>query len=121
VVPGSSRNQVVGWLEDTLKVRVAAPPEHGRANASLEQTLAHALGLSRRSVRVVSGKTSARKVVEIPDLSEAEIRQRLSDGAAPPVPPSGCLACELARRPRAPRSRRSASARGPGSKRSSVG
>lgn len=32
LVPGSSRDEVVGWLGDSLKVKVKAPPEKGRAN-----------------------------------------------------------------------------------------
>jgi len=32
VVPGSSRDEIVGWLGDSLKLKVTAPPEEGRAN-----------------------------------------------------------------------------------------
>jgi len=78
VVPGSSRDCVAGWLGDTLKVRVAAPAERGRANAAVERTLADALGLARKCTRVVTGQTSPRKVVEIDGLSEAELHRRLS-------------------------------------------
>jgi len=77
VVPGASRDGIAGWLSDTLKVRVSAPAERGRANAAVEALLAEALGLPRGAVRVVSGKTSPRKRVEIAGLSEAEVRSRL--------------------------------------------
>jgi uncharacterized protein YggU (UPF0235/DUF167 family) len=36
VVPRAARDQIVGWLDGALKVRVAAAPEAGRANAALE-------------------------------------------------------------------------------------
>jgi uncharacterized protein (TIGR00251 family) len=78
VVPGSSRTQIAGWLGDALRVKVAAPPERGKANAAVEELLAEVLGLPRGAVKIVSGATSARKVVEIVGLSEAEIRRRLS-------------------------------------------
>lgn len=78
VVPGASRDAVAGWLGDALKVRVAAPPERGKANAAVERVLAGALGVAPESVRVVAGATSARKTVEVAGLSESEIRQRLA-------------------------------------------
>ena len=82
VVPASSRNCIAGWLGDTLKVRVTAQPERGKANAAVEATIAGALGISIASARVIQGKTSPRKVVEILGLSEAEVYRRLSRGAA---------------------------------------
>ena len=80
VVPKSSRNSIAGWVGDTLKVCVNAAPEKGKANLAAQELLAAALGLPKDKVRVVSGLTSARKLVEIGELSETEIKQRL--GAA---------------------------------------
>jgi uncharacterized protein len=78
VVPASSQNGLAGWLGDTLKVRVTAPPERGKANAAAEATIAEALGVSRNCVHVTSGQTSSRKTVEIIGLSESEVCRRLS-------------------------------------------
>lgn len=80
-VPGSSRDGVAGWLGNTLKVRVTAPAERGKANAAIEAIVAEALGVSRARARVVAGRTSPRKVLEIDGLSEAEIYRRLSGEA----------------------------------------
>ena len=77
VVPKSSRNSAAGWMGDTLKVCVNAAPEKGKANRAVQEILAAALGLPKGNVRVVSGLTSARKLVEIAELSELEIKQRL--------------------------------------------
>lgn len=79
VVPSASRDGLAGWLGDTLKVRVSAPAERGRANAAAERVVAEALGLPAKSARVVAGTTSARKVLEISGLSEAEVRARLPE------------------------------------------
>lgn len=78
VVPGSSRDCIAGWLGKTLKVRVTAPAERGKANAAAETTIAEALGISRERARVIGEKTSPRKVVEIVGLSECEVYRRLS-------------------------------------------
>jgi uncharacterized protein YggU (UPF0235/DUF167 family) len=72
---------VAGWLGDTLKVRVAAPAERGKANAAVEAIVAEALGVPRADARVVAGMTSPRKVIEIAGLSEAEVYHRLAGGA----------------------------------------
>jgi uncharacterized protein YggU (UPF0235/DUF167 family) len=69
-------------LGDTLKVRVAAPAERGRANAAVEATVAEALGVSSACVRVVAGKTAHRKILEVVGLSEAEVHHRLAKGVA---------------------------------------
>jgi len=83
VVPKSSRNCVVGWMGETLKVCVTAPPERGKANAAVVEVLAEALGLSAERVRVVVGHASPHKVVEIDGVEDAEVRRRLA-----PRPPS---------------------------------
>ena len=77
-VPRAARDEIVGWLGDALKVRVAAPPQDGRANAALELLLAAALGLRRGVVRVAAGHGAARKRVEIDGLDRGEIERRLA-------------------------------------------
>jgi uncharacterized protein (TIGR00251 family) len=76
VVPGASRDEVVGLMGDTLKVRVIAAPERGKANAAVERTIAAALGLPSGNVRIVAGHTSPRKIVEI-DADETDVLKRL--------------------------------------------
>jgi uncharacterized protein (TIGR00251 family) len=78
VVPRAARDEIVGWLGDALKIRIAAPPTDGRANAALESLLAAALGVPRRSVRVTSGHGAARKLVEVEGLERNEVERLLS-------------------------------------------
>ncbi len=77
VVPGASRTEVAGRLGDALKVRVAAPPESGAANAALLAFLAGRLGLPRRAVTLVAGAASPRKAVAVEGLDAAEAEARL--------------------------------------------
>jgi uncharacterized protein (TIGR00251 family) len=81
VVPGASRNEIVGWLGDSLKVRVSAPPERGKANAAVEALICDALDLPKDSVRVVSGKTSPHKLLEISGQTQSAILERLEKPA----------------------------------------
>jgi len=78
VVPGACRDEICGWLGDRLKVRVCAPAAAGKANAAVTKVVALGLGVPRQAVRIVSGATAARKILEIDDLSETEVRQRLA-------------------------------------------
>lgn len=78
VVPRAATEAVVGWLDGSLKVRVTAPPQDGRANAAVEALLATALGLKKSAVRVVGGHAAARKRVAIEGLDRAEIDRRLA-------------------------------------------
>ena len=62
VVPKSSRDEIAGLLEDgSLKVKITAAPEKGKANAVLCAFVAEQLGVARSAVRVTAGATSARK------------------------------------------------------------
>ena len=78
VTPGSPRDAIAGWLGDVLKLRVRAPAERGKANAAVEELVARELGLSTERVRIVSGRTSPRKGIEVSGLAEAEIHRRLA-------------------------------------------
>ncbi len=76
-VPNASRDQIVGWLGQSLKIRVQCPPEDGRANQRLCKLLAAHLELSKDAVSVVTGQTSPHKTVEIRGLSVEEFRMRI--------------------------------------------
>ncbi len=64
-VPGSSRDQIVGPLGDRLKIKVAAPPEDGKANVAICALIAHAVGTAPRNVSVVSGHSRPEKTVAV--------------------------------------------------------
>lgn len=78
VVPGSSRNQIVGWLGDALKIKVTAPPENGRANEAVVSLLAERLGLAADAIAVASGHSSPSKVIAIHGLDDAAIKKALA-------------------------------------------
>jgi len=65
VRPGASRAGIGGSHDGALVVRVCEPASDGRANAAVARELAERFGVARRSVRIVSGTRSRRKVVEV--------------------------------------------------------
>jgi uncharacterized protein len=68
----------VGRHGDAWKVRVAAAPEHGKANVAVLTLLAETLAVPRSSVTLISGGTSRDKIVELTGLEPAEIDRRLA-------------------------------------------
>jgi len=77
VVPGSSRDRIVGWLGDALKIKVTAPPEKGKANERVVELLAGALGIDAADVAIVAGHASPSKVVAIAGLDDDAVREAL--------------------------------------------
>ncbi|UCE19397.1 MAG: YggU family protein [Gemmatimonadota bacterium] len=76
VQPRASVNRIEGILEDgTLKVKVTAPPERGKANRSVVRLLAHHFDVKPSQIEIVSGHTSGRKTVRILGL-DANIGKR---------------------------------------------
>jgi uncharacterized protein (TIGR00251 family) len=81
VAPGAARASVVGRYGDAWKVRVAAPPEGGRANDAVVRLLADTLALPRDAETLVSGHGARDKTVELAGVGPEQIERRLSSAA----------------------------------------
>jgi len=80
-VPGAQQSRVIGRHGNGWKVRLAAPPEDGRANAEPARLLAEVLGIDRRAVTVVAGASARTKLVDIGDV-ELGVAEGLLDARA---------------------------------------
>lgn len=76
VQPGAKKTEFVGRHGDAMKLRLAAPPVDGKANAQLAAFLGRFCNVARSAVTLVSGETSRAKRVRIEGL-DAETRERL--------------------------------------------
>lgn len=65
VQPGAKRTEFAGVHGDALKIRLAAPPVDGKANALLLRFLADAFGVPLRRVTLLRGETSRQKLVRV--------------------------------------------------------
>ena len=81
VSPGANSAHVVGRHGEAWKVRVAAPPEGGRANEAVVRLLAETLSLPREAVTLVSGRGPRDKIVQLTGLDPTQIERRLSSAA----------------------------------------
>ena len=79
VVPGSSRDKIVGLLGDCLKVTTSAAPEKGKANAAVAKILAKALGVDSGSVELISGPASPRKQFHVTSISVDAVQKALRE------------------------------------------
>jgi len=78
VIPSSSKDCIAGWLQDTLKVKVKAPPEKGKANKAVIKMLEKSLALPKGSVNIASGSTSCHKIIEINTNDDTATNKKLS-------------------------------------------
>ena len=73
VIPNARTTEIVGLIGDRLKIRVAVPPESGKANDMVCGVLAGSLGVSKKNVWIVSGKSSGQKSVCIAGISQQSL------------------------------------------------
>ena len=78
MTPGSGKPGVVGRYGEAWKLRVAAPPERGKANEAALELLSRSLGVATTDLRLVAGHGTRDKTVEVTGLSSDEAERRLA-------------------------------------------
>jgi uncharacterized protein (TIGR00251 family) len=79
VSPGARRAGIVGRYGDAWKIRVAEPPEDGRANEAVLRLLAETLDVPRANVSLVSGHAARDKIVKLDGLEQSLTERLLAD------------------------------------------
>jgi uncharacterized protein (TIGR00251 family) len=95
VQPGAGRTAVVGTFNEAIKVRVAAPPQGGRANDACLALVAELLGVKADQLELTSGASSRDKRVKVTGVEVDDVRRLVESavesgnaGAGPGVRPS---------------------------------
>jgi uncharacterized protein (TIGR00251 family) len=65
ITPNAKKTEVIGVLDDALKLRLQAQPIEGRANEALVKFLSRSLKVPKSAVVITHGLTSKRKLVEV--------------------------------------------------------
>jgi uncharacterized protein YggU (UPF0235/DUF167 family) len=78
VKPGASGTSVVGSMDGSLVVRVAAKAVEGQATEAALSAVAEVFGVRRRAVSLVSGATSRTKVLDVEGATQARLVDLLS-------------------------------------------
>ena len=77
VVPRASRNEVVGVIGDSIKLRVCAPPVDGKANDAVVEFLSERLDVQKARIRIRTGATGRRKHVCVDGITVETASRRL--------------------------------------------
>lgn len=77
VQPRAAKTSSAGMHDGCVKIRLAAPPSDGAANAALIEFVAGQLDIAKSRVRIVTGLSSRRKVLEVDGVSAARLSQAL--------------------------------------------
>lgn len=77
LAPKAKKTEVVGVVEDMLRIRLQAQPVDGKANEALIRFVAETLAVPKRAVVLTHGFTSKRKLLEVRDthLTTAAVKQ----------------------------------------------
>ena len=81
VQPRASRNEVVGVIEGSLKLRIQAPAMENRANEAVVEYLATLLKTPKSAVRILGGEHSRVKRVEIRGVQPRDVLALLAHEA----------------------------------------
>ncbi len=76
LTPRGGADRVDAVVDGVLRVRVAAPPVDGAANAALLRLLADELGVPRGAVRLRSGEAGRVKLVEVDGVAPEALARR---------------------------------------------
>ncbi len=80
ITPNAKKSEVIGSLDDVLKIRLQAQPIEGKANEALIRYIADMLNVPKSAVQITHGHTNKRKILEIHarQLTPEGVRQTLS-------------------------------------------
>ncbi len=72
VRPNSSETKIEGLYNSNIKIKLAAPPEKGKANKELISLISKILGITKSEIEIASGITSNYKTIRIKKSSNMD-------------------------------------------------
>ena len=75
VQPRASRNEILGYRDQVLRLRVTAPPAEGEANQLVKRVLAEALGVAPSKVEILKGEKGRRKKVRVTEVPQGNLER----------------------------------------------
>ncbi|XOU93929.1 MAG: DUF167 domain-containing protein [Candidatus Kerfeldbacteria bacterium] len=66
VVPNAKQTQLVGRQGDFIKIRIAAVPDHNKANTELVRFLSKNYNINKSDIEIIRGNKNHRKILLVP-------------------------------------------------------
>ncbi len=79
VHPNAKHNEVLGFEEGILRLKIAAPPVEGKANKELISFLSKTFGTRKSSITIDRGHTSKVKIITILGLDRDQIYEMIEE------------------------------------------
>lgn len=79
VVPRAAKSEIVGEMDGALKIKIAAPPVDGAANAELIKILSKTFGVPKSEIEIVGGQTSKIKQIKVWNISSNKLQEILNN------------------------------------------
>lgn len=73
VHPGAGKNEITGFHDGVMNIKITAQPEKGKANSALIKYLSSVLGIAKSRIEITKGTTSRIKTVSISGLDMKNI------------------------------------------------
>lgn len=65
VITRAKKEEIKKLSENSYRIKVLSPPERNKANKRIIELLSKEFGVKKREIKIVSGKTIGRKIIEI--------------------------------------------------------
>ena len=75
ITPNASKNEILRWEENRLVIKIQGIPEKGKVNENLISFLARTLGIAKAQIKIVAGRTSRLKKLNIQGVSSEQIKE----------------------------------------------
>ena len=77
VVPDARRNEIAGFFQGEVRLKVKASAQEGKANAEVIRFLAELIDCQRSKIAIKQGEKSRNKMIEITDVNPEEVQRKL--------------------------------------------
>jgi uncharacterized protein (TIGR00251 family) len=77
VVPDARRNEIAGFFQGEVRLKVRASAQEGKANAEVIRFLAELIDCQRSKIAIKQGEKSRNKMIEIIDVNPEEVQRKL--------------------------------------------